>query len=51
MGSREPIINGSVAEKAIAKEITKSWYKKPEAWFSLIAATAAIATLVLTWLK
>ncbi len=36
--------------EAIQREISKSWYKKPEVWFSLIAAITSVISLILMWL-
>lgn len=47
MGIMEWKINGNEAEKAIAKELTKPWYKKPEAWFSLVAAITGVIGLTI----
>lgn len=51
MGLMEWKIKGNDAERKIANEIAKPWYKKPEVWFSLIAAITGIISLITLWLK
>ena len=45
MGLLEPKLEGNRAEKKIANELAKPWYKKPEAWFAFIAAVASIIAI------
>ena len=49
MGNLEPIINGTKAEQAIAKEITKSWYLKVESWLAFVNIIVLIANISFTY--
>lgn len=46
MGLMAPKIESAEALKAMAKEATKSWYKKPEFWIGITANVIALGALI-----
>jgi len=49
MGLLEHKINGTKAEQAIAKEITRPWYRKIESWLTVVNILALLLNIFITY--